>query len=351
MRIDVRVPAVVVVGLLCGTSTVSVRQRNTVPSKGGSQPDRGLSNRLRTAVLSGNVGAVRTIVAEGGDVNALDGNGQTFLMGAAAQGYVEIIRVLLDNGAAVDARAQGAAATGATPLMFAVANERVEATRLLLARGANPNLNSADGMTPLVEAAAHRSLDIVRLLIDARANPSLAPSKIRITPLIAAVATMEAGTGASNRARGVNIELVKLLLDKGASVNTQSAAGTALTQAAATAGNAEILRVLLANRAVVPRNALAEGAAGTGDVEMISLLIGAGADVNARGAERQTPLMHAAGRLLLGPVELLLSRGADPNAKDTVGRTALDIAIVSGKTAGQFGEPVVKRLRSVTTVK
>ncbi|GMU22399.1 MAG: hypothetical protein AMXMBFR13_24850 [Phycisphaerae bacterium] len=54
------------------------------------------------------------------------------------------------------------------------------------------------------------------------------------------------------------------------------------------------------------------------------LLIGAGANVNHRNKQGETPLMWTARQSNLGCIKLLLSAGADPYARDRQGRQAID---------------------------
>ena len=70
---------------------------------------------------------------------------------------------------------------------------------------------------------------------------------------------------------------------------------------------------------------------GVGDIQMAALLITAGADVNAKGRDDRTALMHAAQGLegftvLDDMVRFLIARGADVNIKTRNGDTALRIA-------------------------
>ena len=64
-----------------------------------------------------------------------------------------------------------------------------------------------------------------------------------------------------------------------------------------------------------------------------------GADVNARSEAGITPLMIAAGHGNSGMIAVLVKAGADPQTVDAEGRTALDIARLSGS------DPAVKALR------
>lgn len=68
------------------------------------------------------------------------------------------------------------------------------------------------------------------------------------------------------------------------------------------------------------------GAAISGKVGVVRILIEAGADVNARDADGLTPLMAAVVQDHAAIVELLLKRGAEVNARDGRGRTALALA-------------------------
>ncbi|MDE3149883.1 MAG: ankyrin repeat domain-containing protein [Acidobacteriota bacterium] len=75
-------------------------------------------------------------------------------------------------------------------------------------------------------------------------------------------------------------------------------------------------------------DSLAEaGSCGAGIVE---LLLCRGAEVNERGTEWKTALMHAASRGSAGMCRLLLQRGADASACDMWGRTAAQMAQDNG---------------------
>lgn len=76
------------------------------------------------------------------------------------------------------------------------------------------------------------------------------------------------------------------------------------------------------------------------DLEMCKLLVDAGADVNAKGAQGNTPLTFSVYRMggreslssevYNGIIELLLKQGADPNSVNYIGATPLHLATVRG---------------------
>lgn len=62
----------------------------------------------------------------------------------------------------------------------------------------------------------------------------------------------------------------------------------------------------------------------------VTLLLGAGVDINKAYHHQLTALMWAAGSGSAGAVKLLMSRGANADLKDDRGKTALDIAHEAG---------------------
>jgi ankyrin repeat protein len=75
-------------------------------------------------------------------------------------------------------------------------------------------------------------------------------------------------------------------------------------------------------------NAPLQYAAESGNVRIASILIAAGAQVNAQGPTGRTPLHFANGKLAV--IQLLLAKGADPNARDAQGTSPLDEAVWYG---------------------
>ena len=95
---------------------------------------------LHDAAIRGDVTEMRRLLEEKSDVNSRDEDGWTALHFAAQGGRVEAVRLLLCNGAEIDAQSSK---TGNTALMYAARDGNSgseEVVKLLLERGADINL-------------------------------------------------------------------------------------------------------------------------------------------------------------------------------------------------------------------
>jgi len=136
---------------------------------------------------------------------------------AAAFGRTARLEAILDEQPEL---VDGYAADGFFPLGLAAFFGHEEAVRLLLARGANPNLAARNAMkvAAIHAASAAGSFPIALALIEAGADVN-AVQQSGFTPLHAAAMTGQ-------------LELVKLLLDRGADPNAKADDGrTALAMA------------------------------------------------------------------------------------------------------------------------
>jgi ankyrin repeat protein len=214
------------------------------------------------------------------------------------------LRDALDHGVSANARD----ALGNTPLMLAAVYANVPCMRLLLDRGAAVNVTNAAAATPLLRVAF--DYDKTRLLIDRGADVN-ARSALGNTALMLAARPVD-----SHRT-------VELLLSHGAEANATNNWGATALMAAAAGGDAASVRLLLkhgakadAQPAMDPRSFIYGGgrsalmwAAYRGELEIMKLLIDAGADVNGEGF-LGTPLSQAAWNDRIAAARLLIDRGA-----------------------------------------
>jgi ankyrin repeat protein len=175
------------------------------------------------AMLPAGAQAVQLLLEVGAEVDARSLVGQTPLF-AAAGASAETVRLLLDKGADPNATSQ----TGATPLMSVRSSDVV---RLLVARGADVKVRSKRGETALADAASRGDVEAVRLLLDIGADVNVVDYR-GYTPLLQAVQYDRDAT-----------EIVRMLLDRGATV-TVSAEGQTPVTTAARRGETPLTRML-----------------------------------------------------------------------------------------------------------
>jgi len=151
------------------------------------------------------------------------------------------------------------------------------------------------------------------------------------------------------------LPLVKLLLEKGADVNTKNKVNwTPLHEAAQTkvekvlGGRTEIVKLLLENGADVNAKdkwgATPLHAAALEDhAEIAKLLIDSGTDLNAQDKDGETPLYKAAIVGNTETVKILLEKGADINAKDVRGKKPIDAIIVNSEAKEMLRKAMEKK--------
>ena len=106
---------------------------------------------------------------EGGDPNgSSDSDTITLLNITSELGYIDMTAYLIEKGALVNnmtVASVNSPLNGSTSLHFACSNLRPKTVKLLLEKGANPNMKDRDGVTPLMIATALGFKDIVEILI------------------------------------------------------------------------------------------------------------------------------------------------------------------------------------------
>ena len=108
---------------------------------------------LMLAAFSGNLAAANALLAHGAEANQ---TGWTALHYAASAGHDDIVRLLLDRYAYIDA----ASPNGTTPLMMAARAGHILTVKLLLDEGADLSLKNNLGMSALDFAKKHEHRDI-----------------------------------------------------------------------------------------------------------------------------------------------------------------------------------------------
>lgn len=269
------------------------------------------------------------------------------LQRTAGKGDLKMVQLLLDKGAETNAPAANFDEENA--LVEAAVSGKFDTVQLLLAE-------SIHGRTALQTAAGGGHLEVVKLLLETGANVNISAVddyRRRTYDAVGETNSSDAAqlllasnlsglTALQAAARGGHLEVVQLLVEKGAKINTTIYySGRTAFQAAASGGNMGVIRFLLEKGARINarpaidygRTAL-QAAAGKGHLEAVLFLLERGSDINAPGAtgKGRTALQAAAEGGHLELVKLLLEKGANINAPPakSYGRTALQAAAGAG---------------------
>ncbi len=106
------------------------------------------------------------------EINFKDKHGYTALDLAVIHNLVDVVEVLLKNGADPNIKDKN----GYTPLHRAVIKSSPVLTELLLKYGANPNIKDVYGYTPLQRAVIQQSPELVKILLENGADPNIKDS-------------------------------------------------------------------------------------------------------------------------------------------------------------------------------
>lgn len=203
---------------------------------------------------------------EGVDVNMTYPDGHTALMVASYKGHANIVSMLLDRGADVNAKTINETIlgynhyrSGSTALVFAIKRGHTEVVQILLQNGADVNDRDDDSNTVIMSVIEERYLE---------RRP----------------------------------DMMSILLENGAEVNAVRNDGTTALMGASSHGHTVVVPILLQNEA----------------------------DVNAKDNNDNTALMFASYYGYLNIVFMLLQNGADVNVKNILGNTAIDYANEGG---------------------
>jgi len=219
----------------------------------------GLAGPIHDAVMNGNIDEVQWQLDAGVDVNEESSKGLTPLHYAASAGHNDIVELLIERGANVNATDSG---KGATPLDYAHWRDHEEVIETLNAHNAQREHEKGGkgiGQSSLIhDAALDGDIDEVQRQLDAGVDPNLKSSK-GATPLFYAV-------------YGGHLEIVELLITRGGDVNAVYLNGNSVLDQAHDYDDQEMVELLEAHGAEVADKVSGKGE-GKGKSAFLSITI------------------------------------------------------------------------------
>jgi ankyrin repeat protein len=258
------------------------------------------------------------------------------LFEAVASADAAAVEELLAAGANPDAVKPSGYPILKQAVLDSIKSHNTEIVALLVENGADVNQLDGGGQAVLPLAAGAPQPEIVQLLLDAGADPN-GRSSVNVED----VGMLASAPALTHAILANNLEVVELLIDRGADVELAESGGDLTPiHVAASLDRAPMIEILLKNGAnpdppgnKTPLHIASE----IQKVRSAQVLLDGGANPNAQTERGKTALIYAVslGQTpqfgSTGIVTVLLEGGADPNLADENGKTVLHYAAAKGK--------------------
>ena len=268
---------------------------------------------LHYAAYFGHFEIVQILLENGARLRERNLLGETALCIAIKKGHCQIFKYLIQKGADIDVWREMCG-----PVIIAIIHSQIDVLKLLLKHGAEVNFQHFEYRTPLQYAIKNQNLEMIHELLTHDANPNFSnENQMRFPALKQALKTG-------------NLEIIKLLVNSGA-------IGACFLYEAIKSTNAiDNVKMLLqfglevnGTHEDIPFERTPLHIAiikDYGNLEIVTLLIQYGADVNAKDEELQTPLHYAFKYkvLELKLLKILMLNGANPYLKDDEGESTIE---------------------------
>lgn len=270
---------------------------------------------------------VKTLLKQGADVNAAQGDGMTALHWAATNGDAALVQMLLSAGANIRATTRLGAIT---PLHMASQAGHAHVVAALIAAGADSNAATSTGATALMYAARSGSSDTVTKLIETGADVNAKEKGFGQTALMVAAGLDRADVVKLLLQRGADWKIASSIADlKSLTMVSDDGTGRPQQQGPTQQRGPDVPGVTRGwryNELIGTQGGLTamHFAARQGSIAAMRALVEGGADLNIPSpGDKASPLLIA---LINGHFDLaayLIEKGADPNLSSDAGVSPL----------------------------
>uniref|UniRef100_A0A3B3VGQ2 Inversin n=1 Tax=Poecilia latipinna TaxID=48699 RepID=A0A3B3VGQ2_9TELE len=271
---------------------------------------------LHFAVADGNEAVVEVLTSyEGCNVTAYDNLFRTPLHWAALLGHAKIVHLLLERNTSGTIPSDS---LGATPLHYGAQSNNAETVGVFLSHPSVKDEPDLEGRTAFMWAAGKGSDEVIRTML------TLVP-RIDIN-----MADKYGGTALHAASLSGHVSTVKLLLEKGATVDSLDVMKHTPLFRACEMGYRDVILTLIKGSACaelvdVDGHTALHWAALGGNAEVCQILMENGISPNVQDHAGRTPLQCAAYGGYITCMAVLMENNADPNIQDKEVKTRLHV--------------------------
>jgi ankyrin repeat protein len=288
---------------------------------------------IHDAAEAGDLDKIKTLRANGVDINAKDSDGWSAIEYAAVEAHADCVKFLISAHADLNTKDKN----GITPLWQVIITEEIfqsrgnmtgiaghaDCLRLLIAAGTDVTDLDKRGFTPLIVAAIMGNSARVKALAAEHTDVDVQDKTFGLTALM-----MAADHGDS--------DCINALLAAHADLNAADMDGWTALKYAVAAGHTDCAKALIAAHADVNTKDIfgitpLKYAACAGYTDCVKALIAAGSDVKTKDIFDNTVLMWAANSGNTDCVKALVAAGAEVKTKNSGGETALVWSVYATK--------------------
>jgi len=251
---------------------------------------------LHIAAEEGNLSICQLLVAKDATVDAFNAFNETPLRYAVNGNQLDVAEYLLEKGAEVNKKDKNHYRTS---LHVAAMKGYLNMCKLLVSQGASIDALDLFNNTPLCFALSRKQSEVARYLLDIGANPSVLHAP----------------------ARDGDLRVCQKLLANGATIDALDSQNRTALWYAVKSGESSSTKYLLDNganpnvRGGHLQNTILHAAVEENDLNMCQILVAMGANIDALDLQNGTPLMYAVKYNRSDVARYLLENGANPNTK------------------------------------